>query len=47
MVTGNPQTTYLNNSGMGLMNVGFDYTEAGDSNSQDDLVSTGMINGDY
>lgn len=46
MVTGNPQTTYANNSGMGIMNVGFDYTEAGDSNSQEDLVDTGMIAGD-
>ena len=46
MVTGNQQNTYANNSGMGIMNVGFDYTEAGDSNSQEDLVDTGMIAGD-
>lgn len=46
MITGNPQTTYLNNSGMGLMNVGFDYVEAGDSESQSDLIRTGMIAGD-
>ena len=46
MITGNPQTTYANNSGMGIMSVGFDYTEAGDSNSQEDLVDTGMIAGD-
>lgn len=46
-VTGNPQTTYLNNSGMTLANVGFDWTEAGDSNSQEDLVETGMIAGDF
>ena len=43
VVTGNPQTTYLNNSGMAIANVGFDWTEAGDSNSQADLVDTGMI----
>ena len=45
-IIGNPQTIYLNNSGMGIANVGFDYTEAGDSNSQNDLVDTGMIEGD-
>lgn len=46
MVTGNLQTTYANNSGMKLMNVGFNYTEAGDSELQSDLVRTGMIAGD-
>ena len=46
MITGNPQTTYANDSGMGIMSVGFDYTECGDSNSQEDLVDTGMIDGD-
>jgi len=46
MITGNPQTTYLNDSGMSLMDVGFDYAEAGDSESQADLVKVGMIAGE-
>lgn len=45
-ITGNPQTNYLNNTGMAIANVGFDWTESGQADSQTDLVETGMIAGD-
>ena len=45
-VTGNPTTNYLTKSGMSIPSVSFDWAEAGDSNSQESLVNTGMIAGD-
>lgn len=41
--TGNPKTSYVDGSGMGLLNVEAEWTEIGDANNQTDLLSTGII----
>jgi hypothetical protein len=43
IVVDSPTTTYTNNYGMGIANVGFDYVELGDSNTQADLYNSGII----
>lgn len=45
IVTSSPNITFDNNYGMGKMNVGFDWREVGDVNSQSDLIKTGMVVG--
>jgi hypothetical protein len=42
-VVGTPSTAYVNNYGMGIANVGFDYVEVGDSNTQSDLYNSGIV----
>ena len=41
--TGNPQTTFENNYGMGIAKVTASWTEIGDVNSKNDLYEAGMI----
>lgn len=43
IISGSPTTAYNNSYGQGIMNVGFDYVEIGDSNSQSDLYNSGII----
>lgn len=43
IISGSPVTTYNNNYGMGIMDVGADYVEIGDSNNQADLYNSGII----
>lgn len=43
ILSGSPSTTYANNYGQGIMDVGFDYVEIGDSNTQADLYNSGII----
>ena len=45
IITSSPNITFDNNYGMGKMNVGFDWREVGNVNSQSDLVKTGMVSG--
>lgn len=45
LVTSSPNITFDNNYGMGKMNIGFDWREVGDVDSQADLVNTGMVSG--
>lgn len=42
-ITGNPSTSYEQNTGMGLMRVSADWTEIGDVNSEEDLYDTGLL----
>ena len=44
IVMGNPVIKFDNNLGMGLADVGFEWTEIGDVNNKNDLYRTGMIN---
>ncbi len=43
-VTGSPSISYVNNYGMGLMNVSFDWTEIGDLESNTDIQESGILN---
>lgn len=43
VVSGSPSTAYANNYGQGIMDVGFDYVEIGDSNTQSDLYKSGIV----
>ena len=43
IVSGNPSVSYPDGYGMALGKATFNYTEVGDSNSQQDLFDTGMI----
>ena len=42
-ITGNPSTSYVQNTGMGLMSVSASWTEVGDANNQEDLYNNGLI----
>ncbi len=42
-ITGNPQTTFDNNYGMGIAKVNASWTEIGDVNNKKDLYESGMI----
>lgn len=43
MITSNPSVSYDSNFGMGIGNVGFEYTEIGDAESQSDLYYAGLV----
>jgi hypothetical protein len=43
IISGSPTTAYNNSYGQGIMDVGFDYVELGDSNTQSDLYNSGII----
>ena len=43
IVTGSPNITFNNNTGMSVMEVGFDWREIGNSDSQSDLINSGMV----
>ena len=43
IITGNPSTSYISNTGMGLMSISADWTEVGDVNNQDDLYANGLL----
>jgi len=43
MVTSAPSITYDNSTGMGMTNVGFEYTEIGDAENQSDLYYAGLV----
>ena len=45
-VTSNPQTSYVNEYGQGIVSVGFGWTEIGDAESRDDLVKAGLAKGE-
>ena len=45
-VTSNPQTSYTNEYGQGIVSVGFGWTEIGDAESRDDLVKAGLAKGE-
>lgn len=45
IITSSPNITFDNKDGMGKMNIGFDWREVGNVNSQSDLVKTGMVSG--
>lgn len=42
-ITNSPQIDYNNNYGMGICNIGFEWTEQGDVNNEEDLIANGMI----
>ena len=42
-VTSNPQTSYVNSFGQGVVSVGFGWTEIGDADSKQDLVKAGLV----
>lgn len=43
LVTGTPSTSYVNDYGMGVLNVGADYVQVGDAETQADLYNSGMV----
>lgn len=45
-VTSNPQTSYVNDYGQGVVSVGFNWTEIGDAKSRDDLTKAKLVEGE-
>lgn len=43
IITGNPSTSYISNTAMGLMRISADWTEVGDVNNQEDLYANGLL----